>query len=127
MKKIHDLTTDWLTEQSRRIEGELYISRYYTESDPEVVSPMWLFEVEEDTVTGQPDKYVNLLCQDTEEGRQFHHLKFPVGFLAVSRHLLTYDASTKRFILQLSAEQPSLFREQNGIGGVNFGIFNVDY
>ena len=126
MKKIHDLTIDWLTEQGRHIEGELYISRYYAESESEIARPVWVFEVEEDMVVAEPDKFINLLCQRTEEGRHFHHLKFPLGFLSVCRHLLAYDANTKRFILQLSAEQASLFRELNGIGSVAFGIFNVD-
>jgi len=126
MKKIHDLTIDWLIEQDRQIVGELYISCYHAESKPEVASPLWVFAVEENMVTNQPDKFINLLCQDTEQGRHFHHLKFPSGFLSVCRHLLAYDASTKQFKLQLSAKQGSLFRELNGVGGVDFGIFNVD-
>jgi len=124
MKKIHDLTLEWLADQDRLIQGDLYISRCHDEA--EAARPIWVFELDEGMVTPQPDKFVNLLCQKNEADRQFHHLKFPSEFLSVCRHPLAYDKHSKRYILQLSAEQDSLFREQKGIGGVDFGIFNVD-
>ncbi len=126
MEEIRDLTVDWLTAQDRLIVGELYISRYYPESESELAGPVWEFEVDEDLVVAQPDKFINLLCQNTDKGRNFYHLKFPSGFLSVCRHLLAYDGNNKRFKLKLSADQVSLFRDQNGIGSVNFGIFRVD-
>ncbi len=124
MHNIHELTTDWLTEQDRLIESELYISRYYAES--EAARPIWVFELDEDMIKARPDNYVNLLCQNSEQGRHFHHLKFPTEFLSVCRHLLAYDKHNKRYLLQLSAERDSLFREQNGIGSLDSGIFRVD-
>jgi len=127
MKKIHDLSLDWLTEQDRLIEGELYISRYYMVSESAADRPVWVLEIEEDLIIGQPDKFINLLCQKTRQGKLFYHLKLPSGFLSVCKHLLAYDDTSKRYTLHLSAEQASLFRDLNGIGNVDFSIFNVDH
>lgn len=83
--------------------------------------PVWLLEK-------HPTAHTNLLCENGENlGREFFHLRVPIPYIIKHRHSLDLrrDNDPHKFSLHLSAKPGNLFRDERGVGSVDFSQFVV--
>ena len=86
----------------------------------------WWLEVPVRLLEKHPTAHTNLLCENGENlGREFFHLRVPIPYIIKHRHSLDLrrDNAPHKFSLHLSAKPGNLFRDERGVGNVNFSQF----
>jgi hypothetical protein len=117
---------EWLRKKGRTTGERVVVSKYYTADEAWPGTPVWWFEFPASSVTNDRFGFLNMLCGAAPNSDEFHHLRVPMELFVARKDDLGLRENGDKFSLYLSAEEPRLFREIRGDGGVEFGVFKID-
>ncbi len=123
--RTRDAGLDWLEKHGRATDEQVRVSKYYLEHESWPGTPVWWFEFPLSSATEDRFGFINLLCAVAPGSSEYHHLRIPFGIFLACQHHFWRREDGKTVSLYLSAEEPTLFREMRGSGGVEFGPFRL--
>ena len=114
---------EWFRINRPTLAGEdIRVSKLYTPQQAWWLEiPVWLLEK-------HPTAHTNLLCENGEDlGREFFHLRVPIPYITQNRHLMDLrgSATPPKYAIHLSAKPDNLFRDERGVGKIDFSQFVV--
>ena len=116
---IRDEAVRWFVSKFGDKSNAMYASKFYISEKSWTRQSAWWIEIPLSKIATPESADIHLLCQTSQDAKDFHCLSVPVEFLKRELPNLCVRENGK-VSLFLSAEQCDMFIEKRGSGNVSF-------
>ena len=112
----------WFVSKFGDKSNAMYASKFYIPDKSWTRHSAWWIEIPLSKIVTPESAEIHLLCQTSQDAKDFHCLNVPVAFLKKELPNLSVRENGKASLF-LSAEQRDMFIEKRGSGSVSFARF----